>query len=63
MGGLDCKANISSFAHFQVTISNGSMPALRSIYLDDAIPTTPSTLATTNQQQQYHHYGSVAEND
>jgi hypothetical protein len=64
MGELDCKANISSFAHFQVTISNlfctccsclhRRMPALRSRSLDDARPTTPST---TNQQQQYHDSG------
>jgi hypothetical protein len=62
MGGLDFKANISNFAHFQVTISNlfctcsclhRRMPALRSISLDDARPTTPSTPSTpstTNQK-------------
>jgi hypothetical protein len=59
MGGLDCKANISTFAHFQVTISNlcctcsclhRKMPALRSRSLDDARPTPPSTPAPMNQQ-------------
>jgi hypothetical protein len=56
MGGLDGKANISNFAHFQVTVSNlfctcsclhRRMPVLRSRSLDDARPTKPPTPTRT----------------